>query len=960
MGGWHNTARRRRGRRAGRGERLGLTRDCPTHFVSGDSDRGLVTSAVRRAHARARARRFAGCRGDRAVAMVARVIRVTSAGELHVPPEAAAWLSENDFGMPYVATASSGSGAGEGGGGGADTNCGALASGVISFEARAASDATVLLAQKPGATHYRHNCDMGEHYTAIFGSHRNSKFVLERNGKVEVALSELPEHACMDATDFKKYWLGIDAGVLSAGWGPQPGDNKFFEWRDPRPLTRVRHVGLTTWDTPVSYRAIDVRGADGTCGGQESGPQPVHDDGGAEHADERACRRAQDTWATAGQSGLPGDFLGLSELTDCAVVRGATGLQERAVMVHAAIVAAALPALAQARPPAGWIVDRESSGRLLIYPPPGSPWGAVDALLRLAYAHAVVKVPVGELDCLASLAQQCGSGAMVDSVFRAKVGPSTKGEPSVQVSLHCGKRLFADVAPGCRCLMTAPPAMSPFDVLIETDDGGESIPAHRALLAMHSPYFCSVFRDCWREALPPGTGSPKRLCVVKSAFTRSAVAAAVRFIYEGSDWQALLDVEGEMRDINDELSALCDVLLVADYYGMHDLSTSAAERALEYVRPDNVCSVLVALEGLLSCKTLRLRLERYVARRIRLVTAVDPQGLADLPPHVIEAVLKDERRLPATAEDSVFDALASWAGDDVDRARFADASNLVAAVRYASLSEECMQRAMASKLAKSSECMRSCMDRGIAARAGCGTADQVQKNGSCFISRCNLVPSREPRRAGIVLRFQHAGDNAGVVGLLGTRRRIGQSTKDVVRPFVSPAVSGHIRVSSSSPCTSMSSAAALVKRGAPKRFNSFRGNASEGGRAWCQLDLGSSGKLVPNYYTLRHDASSDFLRCWTLEASSDGTRWRVLSAHAGEGPASKHEWKGWPINGAASKHSYSHFRIVLGEGPGATASGEQVLALSELELYGLFVSTYDDAPPPEPDDNDREAADLRS
>ena len=83
MGGWHNTARRRRGRRAGRGERLGLTRDCPTHFVAGDSDRGLVTSAVRRARARARARRFAGCRGDRAVAMVARIIRVTSAGELH-------------------------------------------------------------------------------------------------------------------------------------------------------------------------------------------------------------------------------------------------------------------------------------------------------------------------------------------------------------------------------------------------------------------------------------------------------------------------------------------------------------------------------------------------------------------------------------------------------------------------------------------------------------------------------------------------------------------------------------------------------------------------------------------------------------------------------------------------------------------------------------------------------------
>lgn len=61
-GGGHNTARRRRGRRAGRGKRLGLTRDCPTHFVAGDSDRGLVTSAVRRAP-RARARTRTAIRG---------------------------------------------------------------------------------------------------------------------------------------------------------------------------------------------------------------------------------------------------------------------------------------------------------------------------------------------------------------------------------------------------------------------------------------------------------------------------------------------------------------------------------------------------------------------------------------------------------------------------------------------------------------------------------------------------------------------------------------------------------------------------------------------------------------------------------------------------------------------------------------------------------------------------------
>lgn len=49
--------------------------------------------------------------------------------------------------------------------------------------------------------------------------------------------------------------------------------------------------------------------------------------------------------------------------------------------------------------------------------------------------------------------------------------------------------------------------------------------------------------------------------------------------------------------------------------------------------------------------------------------------------------------------------------------------------------------------------------------------------------------------------------------------------------------------------------------------NNFAGPRLEGGApaSWWLLDLGAHSALMCNYYTLRHDASANFLRNWVLQ-----------------------------------------------------------------------------------------------
>jgi len=62
----------------------------------------------------------------------------------------------------------------------------------------------------------------------------------------------------------------------------------------------------------------------------------------------------------------------------------------------------------------------------------------------------------------------------------------------------------------------------------------------------------------------------------------------------------------------------------------------------------------------------------------------------------------------------------------------------------------------------------------------------------------------------------------------------------------------------------------------------WAGPRLEGGvpSTWWQLDLGPAHALVCNYYTLRHDASANFLRSWAFQVGRQRLLFAVVSCAA--------------------------------------------------------------------------------
>lgn len=48
--------------------------------------------------------------------------------------------------------------------------------------------------------------------------------------------------------------------------------------------------------------------------------------------------------------------------------------------------------------------------------------------------------------------------------------------------------------------------------------------------------------------------------------------------------------------------------------------------------------------------------------------------------------------------------------------------------------------------------------------------------------------------------------------------------------------------------------------------NNAAGQRRDGG-TWWRLDLGEQHRLMCNYYTMRHDASPDYVRNWALQVT---------------------------------------------------------------------------------------------
>lgn len=143
-------------------------------------------------------------------------------------------------------------------------------------------------------------------------------------------------------------------------------------------------------------------------------------------------------------------------------------------------------------------------------------------------------------------------------------------------------------------------------------------------------------------------------------------------------------------------------------------------------------------------------------------------------------------------------------------------------------------------------------------------------------------------------------------------------------------------VSASSPPSRFTDAKALVSRN--YQGTSFAGpcNVAGGLSAWWKVDLGEDHKLMCNYYTVRQDSSSSFMRDWSFQGSMDGQKWLELRTHRNDQTLCQAgQYASWPIFGSQALLPFRFFRVLL-LSPTTSFSAQWNLSLCYLELYGYF------------------------
>ena len=170
-----------------------------------------------------------------------------------VPPFECAWLTGNEFQFRN-------------------------GSGCLCFEAKGETDITVILKSTPGSkrlqplllqqeqqqqqqgAHVGHISSLVEpNYTVILGSHRNSCLKFEKSGKTFCQLFNVGGSK-VSHTDFARFWVDYNNGVISVGTGEPEPKNVSHRWADPEgPIPNIQHAGLSCWDRHASYRNFQVR-----------------------------------------------------------------------------------------------------------------------------------------------------------------------------------------------------------------------------------------------------------------------------------------------------------------------------------------------------------------------------------------------------------------------------------------------------------------------------------------------------------------------------------------------------------------------------------------------------------------------------------------------------------------------------------------------------------------------------
>ncbi|CAD6338097.1 unnamed protein product [Miscanthus lutarioriparius] len=392
---------------------------------------------------------------------------------------------------------------------------------------------------------------------------------------------------------------------------------------------------------------------------------------------------------------------------------------------------------------------------------------------------------------------------------------------------------------------------------------------------------------------------------------------------------------GELKlDSRDTTSVLVQLLLLADQFAITVLQFECCKRIMECLSEDTVCSVLQAVSSIPSCKPLEEVCKRNFATHFDYcTTACTDFVLLD------EATFKDileHGDMTVTSEERVLDVILTWcmgacetfhwtSVDELLRTstpeqlfgeRLSAINTLLPLLRFPFMQLSTLKRMERSNLANHIQAFRKLVEEAI----------EFSHAGQLMPTSYECERFQHRRSSYKELQYISDGDNNGVIYYAGTSFGKHQ--------WMNPVLTKNITVVASSPNSRHTDPKALVSKN--YQGTCFAGPCIENGKklSWWMVDIGQDHQLMCNYYTVRQDGSTTFMRSWALQGSMDGRNWTSLRVHDDD-PTICHpgQFASWPIVGPAALLPFGFFRVAL-TGPAAGCTWN--LSICFLELYGYF------------------------
>ncbi|KAI4317032.1 hypothetical protein L6164_024944 [Bauhinia variegata] len=773
--------------------------------------------------------------------------------------------------------------------------------GCVSFEAFARNDVTLVFRENVGSRHYHYKRDSCPHYTVILGSHRNRRLRIEVDGKTVVDIAGV---GLCCSSSFQSYWISIYDGLICIGKGKYSFQDIVFQWLDSNPNCNVRYIGLSSWDKHVSYRNVNVlsllHNNMSLWKHVDFGEYQVEEEGGEDLGDELMD---YENW------GLK-NFLESWELSDMLFI---VGVEERPVPAHKAILASS--------------GNFPLSSASYVISLPTVTYPIFHALLQYVYT-GWTQIPQEQLGSLRAVSLQFEVMPLVkqceETMERIKLNRKLfESGNNVELS-------YPSTWPRCTTLPSLPIGIQRLkqlqstgeysDVNMYIEGYGLVAQVHKIILSSWSIPFAKMFTNGMSESISSE--------VTIRDVPPEAFGAMLKFIYSGELSDAVIVDSGAF---------LLQLLLLADQFGVTVLHQECCKILLGCLSEDSLCPLLQVVSPIPSCRLIKETCQRKISMNFDYCTSTSTDFT--LLEETVFSNIIQHPDLAVTSEEKVLDAilvfgmkakeLFGWEVLDelmiksrpelVFGERLQLVNDLLPFVRFPLLPSSLLKKLQNSNISRHIPVLRSLVDEAINF-IECGPARTKNEENVRFQHRRSSYKE---------CQYICDGDSNGVLYFAGTS--YGEHR------WVNPVLAKTLTIMASGPHSRYTDPKVLVSR--TYQGTSFAGPRMENGHecAWWMVDLGQDHQLMCNYYTLRQDGSTAFVRCWNFQASLDGKTWANLRVHENDGRVCKPgQFASWPIMGANALLPFRFFRVIL-TGPTTDATNPWNFSICYLELYGYFL-----------------------